>query len=486
MAMAEHPENEGNGAQKKAISPAKRKRLQQCFEHANRMMAQENYEYAITLLSSCVVGDPSDFHFLQSFLGCLKKKYNNNKKGDNLAFIKGASLRRSVSKAESSQDWDGVFKAGVEALKLNPWDVQTLVRLAAACKELTYDEVELAYLKTALEANSKDAEICRLCAIALRERKQFDQAIAMWHRVEQIRPNDEESQRAIASLAVEKTIAQGGYEDTDSGKKKTSGQTTSAATSELSAVEKLLRDIKRKPDDLPAYLELAALYLQEEIFEKAVDILGRALEVSGQDPDVREKWEDAQLRLLRQQYAVAEKNAREGGSEEARQQLKELKKQINTKELEVYKNRCERYPNNLSFKYDLGIRYQLNGMFNEAIAEFQQAHNDPRRKGLCLLALGQCFQQIRQLGLAKNHYEAAVEEIPDRDPDNKKLALYLAGKLSLYLHEYDAAERILTSLAARDFAYKDVALLLDKAAKGRENQAKLEEAKDDVGHPPKE
>ena len=92
------------------------------------------------------------------------------------------------------------------------------------------------------------------------------------------------------------------------------------------------------------------------------------------------------------------------------------------KELELYKHRCERYPNNLAYKYDLGLRYQVTGQYNEAIALFQQARNEPRRSGLCMLALGQCFQQIRQLPLAMKHYESAVAEIPDRDAAHQKLA----------------------------------------------------------------
>ncbi|MEN6496904.1 MAG: hypothetical protein ABFD16_21650, partial [Thermoguttaceae bacterium] len=134
------------------------------------MMAQENYDYAVTLLTDCVVADPSDYQALACFLGCLRKKYNDNKKGDNLSFIKGASVRRTVAKAESQEDWDGVIKAGVEALKLNPWDVHTLDKMAAACKEMGFDESELAYLKAALEANPKDPDVCKRCAIALTER----------------------------------------------------------------------------------------------------------------------------------------------------------------------------------------------------------------------------------------------------------------------------------------------------------------------------
>ena len=45
-------------------------------------------------------------------------------------------------------------------------------------------------------------------------------------------------------------------------------------------------------------------------------------------------------------------------------------------------------------------------------------------------ALGQCFQEIKQYRLAMNNYESAIHEIPDRDADNKKRALYRAGRLA--------------------------------------------------------
>ncbi len=139
--------------------------------------------------------------------------------------------------------------------------------------------------------------------------------------------------------------------------------------------------------------------------------------------------------------------------------------------MEVCKNRAERYPGNLIFKYELGYRYMLTRHYPEAIRELQAAKNDPRRRGVALSALGQCFQQIEQYSLALKHYESAIQEIPDRDGDNKKRALYLAGRLAMskYISDVNTAERHLTVLATLDFTYKDVSALLDKISKLREN-----------------
>jgi len=475
MASKEPPEEPArdDGAAKPGLSPAKRKRLQQCFEHANLQMSQENHDYATELFTQCVAGDPANFIYLQSFLSNLKKKYNNNKKGSNLAFIQGARARSAVKKATSQQDWEGVIKAGLEALKLNPWDVSSLTQMADACAAMGYHDVQLAYLKTAQEANPKDPDVNRLCALALRELGQYDQAIACWHRVEQARPGDEEAARAIASLAVEKTIAKGGYEDPDRRSASLQGPTQKqqrkAETAEITPEKRLEKEIARHPDDIPKYIELAELYISHEQYDQAEEVYARAFEASDGDDDVRERWEDAQMRRLRQRVARADREVQRTGSEEAKGRFEELKQELNAKELEVHKNRVKRYPNNLGFRYDLGLRYQMNGRYNEAIAEYQQARNDPRRRGVCMLALGQCFQQIKQFRLAMSHYEDAIQEIPDRDSQNKKLALYLAGRLATAMKNYDVGEKHLTTLAGLDFSYRDVSKLLDKIAQLRES-----------------
>ena len=66
-------------------------------------------------------------------------------------------------------------------------------------------------------------------------------------------------------------------------------------------------------------------------------------------------------------------------------------------------------------------------------------------------------------------YESAINEIPDREEEHKKDALYRAAKLSLALDDLETAEKHLTNLAELDFAYKDVSALLDKIAELRKN-----------------
>ncbi len=204
--------------------------------------------------------------------------------------------------------------------------------------------------------------------------------------------------------------------------------------------EEIQQRINREPKELTNYFELAQLHLNNEDYKAAEEVYSKAYDISDDDEEVRWMREDVELRSLRQEIVLAEKD----GDSELRD---ELMNQLKAKELAVIKKRAELYPSNLLFKYDLGLRYQMNSQYNEAINEFQQAQNDPRRRGACMLALGQCFEEIRKNGLALLYYKSAIEEIPDRDVENKKQALYLTAQLYINLKDHEAAEECLDRLA---------------------------------------
>ena len=136
---------------------------------------------------------------------------------------------------------------------------------------------------------------------------------------------------------------------------------------------------------------MANLYLNTDRFVEAEEVFKQKLAASNNDPTVREEIEDVQLRALRSKMAEGGKKAKESGNEADKKEYERLKMTVIDKELDVYRNRCERYPNNLIFRYELAQRYQWKGDFGEAIKEYQVAKADPRKRGMCLINLGECF-----------------------------------------------------------------------------------------------
>jgi tetratricopeptide (TPR) repeat protein len=451
------------------LSPVKRKRLQQMFEHASKNAAQGQYDYATVLLTNCVVGDPGNVIYTRAFLDNLFKKYNNNKKGSKLAGMAGIGAQGSIKKASMSKDWTGVITAGLEMLKLNPWHIGALTQMAAACEELQLDDCQLAYLKSALDANSKDPDTNRLCGRALARQGAFDQAISCWHRVEQAKPGDEEAQRAIADLAVEKTITRGGYDDAETSQQvmaEKAGEREGAV--QLTPEQALEAAIKKAPADMTNYIELAEIHSRLDRFEDAEAVLKRALDASGAELGIRERLEDTQLRRSRQQVQIAERRAETEGKDGV-ELAKKMRQELNRLETDIYRSRADRYPTNLKLKYELGLRLKRGGQYSEAIQNLQLARADSKLAADVYLELGECFYHIKQYKLSLGSYGTAVETIPDRDLEKRKLALYRCGTLAYVMKDIDLAEKHLTDVASLDFGYKDVAKWLEKIAQARNN-----------------
>jgi tetratricopeptide (TPR) repeat protein len=343
---------------------------------------------------------------------------------------------------------------------------------------LGHSDTQLTYLKGGLLGDPKSGEVNREAAIALTKIGRYDEAIDCWKRVAQAPKADvDEANREVANLHVQKTMI-----NTNSRMEKQAAAEGNAAEDpeakaarNLTPAQRLEQKISNNPADITSYVELADLHSREEKFGEAEAVLRRALEASGGDIRIREQLEDAQLRKAQQNSLIADKRAAEKKTPETVEQAQRMRVELNRQEIEVYRSRVERYPTNTNWKYELGIRYKKAGNFSEAIKMLQEARTDPKRKGVVLLDLGECFQQIKQYSLGMQQYVKAIEEIPEKEVDARKKALYRAGVLARGLSKEDPskladAEKYLGQLAEMDFGYRDVADLLDKIARERNKE----------------
>ena len=445
-----------------ALSPAERSRLAQCFNRGTQS-APTNSDYAIEMFAICVNGDPGNAVYLQGLLGVLKRKFGS-KKGGGLTSLWSAGSRAGLKKLAATAQWREIIKQGVDILKANPSDHGCLLSMAEACGNLMLPDAQGVYLKAALDAAPMDPEVNRQCAKFAANQGQFDQAIACWVRISNVKGLGEEAQREIARLQVEKTIVAGqgmsGRPGAAGGAKPAGGPQAGAAPSDR--IAELKRAIQEKPADIDPYLELADLVERDVSAEEAEKILVQALAASGNDLKVREHMEDRHLRWARHKVMIAEQRLREEDTADHRATLERLKSAQLKHEIEVYGARCERYPENLTWKYELALRLKAGGNYAEAIHGFQEVLHDARRKGAVSLELGECFQKIKQYQLAMTNYQVAVETLTDRELDLRKRALYRAGVLATGLNDIDAAQKHLSALAGLDFGYRDVAARLDK------------------------
>jgi tetratricopeptide (TPR) repeat protein len=447
-----------------SLPPADQKRLMQCYRTGT--VAAANVDYAVDMFAQCVLGDPGNPVFLHAFLEALKRKFAGKKAGSLTALF--ATGGRGLKKLAATAQWREVLKQGVEAIKANPGDHAALLTMAEAAGNMMWPEAQGRYLRAALDAAPADAEVNRQCAKYAASQGNFDQAIECWRRVSRIKGLGEEAERAIAQLSVDKTIAAGhGLIGRGAGKP-AAGPATGAAADPIAA---LRQRIQQQPADIDAYLELADLLERDAKTDEAEKVLAKALSASGNELKVREHVEDRQLRWGRAKVMVAEKRAQEQDTPENRATLERLRAVYIKQEIDVYAARCERYPENTTWKYELAMRLKAAGNYAEAIRGFQEVLQDARRKGAVALELGECFQKIKQYPLAMQNYQTAVDSLTDREMELRKRALYRAGVLATGLNDVDAAQKYLGTLAGLDFGYRDVAERLDKLGPARDKGA---------------
>jgi len=454
-----------------SLSPAERTRLTQCFQHGSQSISK-NIDYAIEMFAACVVGDPANAIYLQNFLGALRVKHAG-KKGGGLQALWSAGGRGGLRKLAAAGKWREVIAQGVGIIRSNPFDHGSLLAMGQAAGMLGFPDAQRVYLKAALDAAPADVEVNRTCADFLVSYGEYDQAIACWTRIKNVKSMAEEAERQIRKLQVDQTITAGkgltGRKPAAGGDEKEDAAAEGEGSKDRRAI--LLQAIKKNPADIEPYLELADLVERDGTVEEAQQVLAKALAASGNDLKVREHVEDRQLRWTRHRLHLAEKRQAEEDTPENRQAVERLRATQLKYEIEVYSARTVRYPENVGWKYELAMRLKAAGNHAEAIRQFQDVLQDARRKGAVALELGECFQKIRQYALAMRNYQTALDSLTDREQDLRKRALYRAGVLAAGLDDVDAARKYLSALAELDFGYRDVAQRLDKLTPAKDKGA---------------
>lgn len=475
------------------VTPALRRRLKTCHEHAQALMSagrgEYDFDYANSLLSTCVTADPSRLEYVEGFLDNLERKFKEGRgKAGGGGGFGGWGGNPLEAKLEAG-DFAEVFKEGVDALGENPWDVPTLRALAKGCRMLGFNESELRFLKTAFSAAPKNIDVNRHCAQSLARMGQFDQAIACWHRIEEIDRKNEEAQKAIGQLTLIKARSSAGLELDAQMMSEVTGEPVAVIRRQLAeeaeqaegdgpavdgpeAEQRPKREIKltprqelqrqcdANPHDVPSHHRLAELLLEEQRPQEAVQILEKALVAEPENAETQRRLDDARIMRQRSLIALIEKQAERDRGGESRERLEREKTALRELERSVAEQRFdeEESPQN---RLALARTLQRCDETDAALEHFEQLLADPEHGPTAALGKAECLQNSKQYAAALKQYVEAAKAAPAKSELQKK-SLYRAGVLAMGMKNGDAARKILRKLSGIDANYRDVAERLDK------------------------
>lgn len=330
----------------------------------------------------------------------------------------------------------------------------------------------------------EDIEETKATARSLARAGRFDEALRCWHAVEERDPFDPEPGRMIPSLTLKKNrqvdtqngadqaTGNAGEQDSDSA---TAGLSQAAAPSPVASKpprqlvltrrQQLEQEIAFRPQEESNYLELAELHLAERRTYDAQRTLMRALEVS-RDVAIVERLEDVNMLRARDQWKLAETLAAEQRTEESAAAVEKARQESFQLELDVYRNRCVRHPDDKRLKYQLGLRLKQIGEYRDALERLQAGLDFPEFRAAASLEIGEILQRHHQLPKALQCYRQAAQLAAGDDgpelQDCRKRALYRAGVLATSMTLTDTARQYLAELVKMDPGYRDAQTRLDK------------------------
>jgi tetratricopeptide (TPR) repeat protein len=455
------------------------------FDRANQVIATGDYDYGIQLLITCCKLDPGNMLYRQTLRRTQKAKFNNNLRGSRLAMITTARTRARLKTAKRGREYLKVLEHGEEILSRNPWDLGAQMDMAEAADSLGLLDMAIFILDQARQKYPKDPTLNRALARLFEKRGNFSHAITLWQLVKEAVPGDLEAAHKSKDLAASETIQRGQYEESLSGEKPAL-QSGSHQKLDAMPIDKVTREtatilsrIEANPTEPSLYLQLASVYRKFNQLDRARAALEQGLGPTSANYQIMIELMEMELDPFRRNLLIAEEKLRakaaappaededddqdDGPSlDELRKIRVRLLKEINSREIELYRVKADRFPQEMSHRLELGYRLMRADQIDQAIVELQQARKDAKLVGRAALYLGFCFKRRNNWRLAQRNFEDALAQLQETDEANRKEVLFQLAQGHAEAGDLTKAIDLGHDLANLDFAFRDIGRLIDE------------------------
>jgi tetratricopeptide (TPR) repeat protein len=287
-------------------------------------------------------------------------------------------------------------------------------------------------------------------------------------------PSDDEIQSLIKQASVEQSINKGKWEDDKSFRDKLKDeeeaqkleQAGRAKTGEAglrSLIEDAKAAVAEQPDNINFYREISSNYRKLGEFDAALEWIGKARQLEAGSADVNLERLEGMLKREKMETAIANKEAEleaNPESAEIKSALEDLRHEERVFRLAQAEDLVQRYPNEFSYRYELGELYFAEDETDKAIKELQLAQRSPKVRISALVLLGKAYKEKGFYDLAAEQLNMAKSEIPGVT-DQKKDVLYELGSCYEQQGDMDQAMVEFKALYGADISYRDVSQKID-------------------------
>jgi len=443
--------------------------LRELYEKGNAALQKKNYDYAIAIYNQILSREPGFYPGREALRSVQLAKAGAGGAGGFFKKVFGtASASPHLAKAQVQLRTDAKEVLGTceQILNSDPNNTAAHKLLAEAAMALGLAKTAVLSLEIAFRNNPTDWGIAQRLGEALTASGQIGRAQTVYGEIQRANPHDPGISLAMKNLSARQTMSESGYESLESGK----GSYRDILKDQKQAValeqenrqvksddvaDELIREYQQKletePNNKRLLRSIAELFAQKKQFDTALEYYQQITTVEGQtDPALEKAIADTKLRKLDHQISLVTEGTPDAEARRAALQTERAQMAITEA-----RQRVERYPNDLAYRFELGQILFEAGRTSEAIQEFQKAQNNPNKRVQSLYYLGQCFFQRGKYDLAVRSLQSAIAEKIVFDEEKKELIYTLGnvlekeGKINEAIEQYKLIYEI-------DIGFKDV------------------------------
>jgi tetratricopeptide (TPR) repeat protein len=429
---------------------------------------RNNLDYAIEMFMQTLAIEP-DFLQCRKLLRAaqLKRTESDGKLKQMMAAARVTPLLGKAKMAAGKAPLEAIAIAE-QALCEDPRNGQAMLILAEAAEKAEMHETAAQTLETYTKVNPRDTKGLHWLAQAYTNMGKHDLAREVYERLVQMNPKDFDAQKGMQDATAKGAMAGGGWEEAESYRDVIKDKEEAVALEQQSRmvraedmVQNLINETLAKAEHDPGSpiyrRELGKLYAQKGDYDTALKYLEELFAAeAGADPTLEKEINDIKGRRITAR--ITEKKSQRAANPDAadiENEIAALEKEMGQLQLGDAERLVERYPNDLMYRFELGVLYMKTGDIQGAIEQFQRSVSQPQRRVASLNYLGQCFQQEGLHDLAVDQYLKAQEELPMMD-NLKKEITYNLGNCYEAMGEAEKAVAEFKKIAAVDFGFRDV------------------------------
>ena len=437
--------------------------VRQLWERGYEQLEKKQWDYAMELLCMAMEKDPAFFECRMALRAAQVKKYENASSLSKMAGTAASAHNMAQAKvALARKNYFGALSHAEKVLCADPESSVAHRVIVDACRALDLPQTMISSLQMLKKVNPENKDLTKELATALEMLGDWDQAEQVMWKLAEVNPDDPVLQQAYKDTAAKATIFRGQYEkmmaEPGAGEENWDDDPKSdTLTADEALDEKIyhMEDrLQEEPDNYKLGVDIAKLYVQRRDFERAFEYYDWVLE-SNQVSD--SAIDRAVADAYQAQYDHDIEAFPEGSPERVG-----LVRERDEFMLENCRERADRYPTMLEFRFELGERLLRMDQVNEAIQAFQKAQNSPKHKLDSLNYLGQCFMKRGMHDMAVSQFEKALEEKAIMDQQRKELIYNLACVYE-ELGRREEAAKYFKEIYEVDISFRDVA---DKVESG--------------------